>query len=216
MSFIINPYLFGVPKLLEEQFEAPGATGWTSTVSGLAVAWDPIYTTAPAPLLGSYSGRIQSITGSVNAYKNFVASDKVYCRFRINHQRVSGGNSILATFQTAAGVQLALFQLASGSSRTRVNVNGGAIVVGTVTPTQNLTYYGWFEYEKSTGGATAICRAGLSTNASRPTSWTGLNAISTNGTTTANAERIQFGSASGVTSYDVIIDDIQIQSTPFA
>jgi hypothetical protein len=218
MSFIINPFMFGngVPKLLEEQFEAPGASGWTSVVNASAIAWVSNYTTAPAPLLGSYSCRIQNTTGSTNAYKNFAASGTVYCRFRINHQRVSGGNSTLITFNTATGTQLAVFQLASGNSRTRVNVSGGSTVVGTVTPTQNLTYYGWFEYGKATSGANAFCRAGLSTTAERPTNWTGINAASNNGTTTANAERIQFGSPSGATNYDVIIDDIQIQDTPFA
>lgn len=214
MSFIINPYQFvsSVPELLNEQFEPAGATGWTSSVSGLAVAWFPTYTPA---LVGSNSCQIASTTGSVNAYKNFTASGSVFCRFQVKHKRVSGGNSILASFQNSSGTSLAVFQLASGSSRTRINVTGGSTVVGTITPTIDVQYWAWFEYEKGTG-ANAVCRAGLSTTSTRPTNWTGLNAASTNGTTTLDASRIQFGSASGVTNYDVIIDDIQIQATPFA
>lgn len=222
MSFIINPYLFvpaGGGQLLNEQFEAPGATGWTSTTTTPNVAWTSQYNTSPAPLVGSYSGRIDGTTQQVNAQKTFTASGNVYCRFRVNHSRGTGGNGTLATLRNSAGTVLATFGIVNTSSTSRAIPAGGSTVNAATAPTLGTTYYCWFEYEKGTG-ANAIVRVGLSTSPTRPT-WpasgaSGFLAVSVNGTSTSNADRIMFGTNTSVTNYSVILDDIQIQSTPFA
>jgi hypothetical protein len=213
MSFIINPYQFSsTVQLLNEQFEDP-LTGWVSTVGGAARAWLPTYTPA---LVGNQSCQIEN-TGSnyTNAYKNFTPSGKVYCRFQIRHKRVCAIHSNLVSFQTQAAVTVATFQLSTNSSRWRINAAGGTTASASQTPLQETNYWAFLEYEKGTGGATAICRAGFSETQFRPTSWTGLNAICSDGTTTNDAGRIVFGSPSSFTSYDVIVDNIQIQTTPF-
>jgi hypothetical protein len=200
--------------LLEEQFEGPGATGWTSSQGGNYSAWLSTYTPA---LLGDYSA-LMSATGStgINAYKNFTPSGSVYCRFRIRHRVRCAINSSFITFQTSTGTTVATFQLQTGTSRPRIIVLGGTLTAATETPLLDTDYFGWFEYQKGTGGPTASCRAGFSIEPIRPTSWTGLNAQSLNGTTTLDAGRILFGSSTAATNYDVVIDDIQVQSTPFA
>lgn len=213
---IINPYRFGIAQLINEQFESPGATGWTSNTTSPNLAWSDQYVTSPAPLVGSYSARIQATAttpNQVNAQKTFTASGTVYCRFRINHQRATSGNGTLASMRDSAGNVLASFGLINATNASRAVPTGGTTISGSA-PTLSTTYYGWFEYEKGTG-VNAVCRVGYSVTSTRPTTWTGLLAASTNGTATANADRIMFGTTSAATNYDVIIDDIQIQSTPF-
>lgn len=221
MSFIINSYRYSssTAQLLNEQFEAPGATGWASNTTAPNAAWADQYATAPAPLVGSYSGRIDGTTAQVNAQKTFTASGSVYCRFRINHARATNGNGTLATLRDSAGNVLATFGLVNATSVSRAIPTGGSTVASATGPTLTTTYYCWFEYEKGTG-TNAVVRVGLSTASTRP-SWpssgaSGFLAVSINGTSTANADRIMFGTTAGVTNYSVIIDDIQIQSTPFA
>lgn len=214
-----NPNL----KLINEQFEGPGSSGWTYTVSLSSRAWSDQYVTSPAPLVGSYSARIQATLttpNQVNAQKTFSSSGNVYCRFLINHQGYTSGNTTLATIRDSAGNILATFGLFNNvSSAPRATATGGSIVNALTSPTIGTTYYCWFEYEKGTG-TDAVCRAGYSTTSSRPT-WpttgigSGFLAVSINGTVTANADRIMFGSNTSATNYDVIIDDIQVQSTPF-
>jgi hypothetical protein len=214
MIFVINPYQFvqGVPQLLNEQFET-GATDWTSTVGGFFVAWSPTYQPA---LLGTYSCRMDTTGASTaNAYKNFTPSGSVYCRFQIKNKRVAAQNSNLVTFQTSTGTVLATFQLATSTSRARISVLGGSLASGTQSPVLETDYWAFFEYEKSTGANNAVCRAGFSATSFRPTSWTGLAAATTNGTTTLDAGRIMFGTPLAATNYDVVIDNIQVQATPF-
>lgn len=229
MSFLINPYTFAAApapsQLINEQFEAPGATGWTSNTTSPALAWNDQYTTPPAPLLGSYSGRIQATATTpnrVNAQKVFTSSTNVYCRFRINHQRATSGSSTFATIRDSAGSILATAGLLNAASTARAIITLGSTVNATVAPTIGTTYYGWFEYEKGTGLVNAVCRFGYSTSPTRP-AWpttsvgSGLLAVSANGgITSANADRIMFGTTASATNYDVIIDDIQVQTTPFA
>jgi len=235
---IINPYTFAAApapsQLINEQFEAPGATGWTSNTTSPNLAWNDQYTvlstpTPPffpvAPLLGSYSGRIQATATTpnrVNAQKTFTSSANVYCRFLLNHQRVSAGNSTFATIRDSSGNILVTAGLANASSLARASIAGGSTVNAITPPTLGTTYYAWFEYEKGTGTVNAICRFGYSTTSTRPT-WpttgtgSGFLAVTTNGgISTANADRIMFGTTAAATNYDVIIDDIQVQSTPFA
>jgi hypothetical protein len=215
MSFIINPYSFASAastELLNEQFEAPGATGWTTTVP-----WDDQFT-SPA-LLDNYSANINGTTTNIHAYKNFTASNNVYCRFLIYHSRVTSGNGTLATIRDASGNVLATFGLVNGSSAARSIPAGGSTINAATAPTLNGTIYGWFEYEKGTG-SNAVCRVGYEQSSSARPSWptsgaSGRLAVSINGTSTATPARIMFGTSASATNYNVIFDDIQIRSTPF-
>jgi hypothetical protein len=44
----------------------------------------------------------------------------------------------------------------------------------------------------------------------------GKLAVSINGTSTANAARVYFGSSTSATNYNIIIDNIEVRNTPFA
>ena len=217
--------------MINEQFEGPGAAGWTSTTGGALIAWSDTYTEAPAPLTGSYSAKVES-TGQyrVNALKTFSPTGNVYCRFLINHQKTTVGQGVLATIRDSAGNILSTFGLLSSvtiGNAARMQVGGAAGVtaasLGPTTGSSAINYYGWFEYEKGTPGLNnAIARGGytLTGSSARPT-WplsgaSGLLAVSTGGTVTGNASRIMFGRTEAVINYNVIIDDIQVQSTPFA
>jgi hypothetical protein len=218
MSFIINPYNFaaaGSTTLLSEDFEGPGATGWTSTVP-----WSDQFSTSPAPLNGDYSGNINGTTTTIHAYKSFTASNNVYCRFSYLATRNTSGNGALATIRDASGNVLATFGIVSGTNVARATPAGGSTVNASTAPTSNIFYYGWFEYEKGTG-SNAVCRVGFRDDSQNRPSWptsgaSGRLAVSINGTSTATPARIMFGSSTAATNYNIIFDDIEVRDTPFA
>jgi hypothetical protein len=213
---IINPYNFGASQLLNEQFEGPGASGWTSTTTSGYSAWVDTYQPA---IVGSYSAQISSASASrVNAYKNFTAAGSCYMRFQFKWLTAPTANSTLVAFRDASGNILATLGL-TASSTFRISIAAGASSSAAQAPLVNTNYYGWLEYQKGSGNA--IGRAGWSTEPSRP-SWptsagaSGPLVIQNTGTSTADAARVLFGRIDAVVNYNFIIDDIQIQSTPFA
>jgi len=214
MSFIIDPYKFaaaGSTTLLSEDFEGPGATGWTSSP-----AWNDTYTTDPNFYTGDYGAEIDCGTSAQNAFKNFTSSPKVYCRFYVSAQTFTTATGTLATIRTSTGTVLATFGLVTNSNAARANSGGGSVTSGT-GPDINDLWYGWFEYEKGTG-SNAICRVGYTQTQFRP-SWPGSGAsgrlaVSVSGTSTADAGRIMFGHTA-VTGYNVIVDNIEVRNTPF-
>ena len=217
MSFIINPYNFasaGSVVLLSENFEGPGATGWTSTIP-----WNDQFSTAPAPLDGDYSGNINGTTTAIHAYKNFTPSPNVYCRFDFNISRNTAGGA-LATIRDASGNVLATFGTTITASIARASPAGGSTINATTAPTFNSTIYGWFEYEKGTG-SNSICRVGFREDSQNRPSWpssgaSGRLAVSINGTSTATPARIMFGTNTAATNYNMIFDNIEVRNTPFA
>jgi hypothetical protein len=222
MSFIINPYQFlsGTPQLLNEQFEAPGATGWISQTTAPYAAWNDQYATSPAPIDGSYSAQIASAgTARVNAYKNFTATGTCYMRFRFYWTAPgSVGNGVLCTLRDAGGNIVTTLGLASSSNIFRVSIVGLASNAVTAPPANTLLY-GWLEYEKGTG-SNARARAGWSTTAARP-SWPASGAsgglvVITQSINPGDAARVMFGNVASLVNYNFVIDDIQIQATPFA
>ena len=222
MSFIINPFQFSsaTPQLLNEQFEAPGATGWVTSSVAPQAPWNDQYATAPAPIAGSYSCQIASAaTARINAYKNFTATGSCYLRFRFYYITASGGNGTLCTLRDASGTIVASLGLASTSNIFRVSIGAGGATNSVTAPAANTLLYGWLEYVKGTG-SNAIARAGWTTTGARP-SWptsgaSGSLVAQINGTATADAARVMFGTNASLINYNIVIDDIQIQATPFA
>jgi hypothetical protein len=217
MSFIINPYNFAsgvVPTvLLSENFEGPGATGWTTTVP-----WNDTYDVNPDFYFDNYGGEINGTTTAIHAFKAFTPSPNVYCRFSITPTRyITGGAGTLATFKDASGNTIATFGLANTTNYARSNA-GGSTINATIAPDLNDKLYGWFEYEKGTG-SNAKCRVGFEFGGMRP-AWPtsgALNtlAVSINGTATANAARIMFGTNTAATNYAVVLDNIEVRNTPW-
>jgi hypothetical protein len=209
-------------QLMNEQFEGPGSSGWTYTSSSTAAAWNDQYSIPPV-LAGTYSARIQATSATlpnrINAQKIFGNSRNVYCRFLIKHQVYANANTTLAAIRNLGGTNLGTFAMLSGNHAARATAFGGTTQTAVDNPVIGTLYYGWFEYERGTG-SNSVCRTGYSLTPVRPT-WpnnggNGLLAVSNNGNNTSTPDRIMFGSTAVVTGYDVIIDDIQIQSTPFA
>lgn len=222
MSFIINPYTFAAApdpsQLINEQFEAPGATGWVSQTTAPFAAWNDVYTPA---IVDNYSGQISSAgTARVNAYKNFADTGSCYMRFQFRSITASGGNGTLCTFRDASGNILATLGLVNGTNTFRVSIGAGVSSNAATAPTANTNLYGWFEYIKGTG-ANAIARAGWTTTNVRPSTWpisgaSGALVVRSTGSATADAARVMFGTTASLINYNIIIDDIQVQSTPFA
>ncbi len=204
---------------LTETFEGPGVVNqWVYNTSPYT-AFAAQYASAPAPLVGSYSARVESAgTGRPNGYTSFVPSSTVYVRFRFNSQRVSSGNNVFMTLRDSSDTILCSVGLRNATNVFRASPIGGSTVDAATAPTTGTTYYGWVEYEAGSGG-NAICRVGLTTTASRPT-WpasgaSGMLAVSNNGTSTASVGRLFLGRVEQVINYDVIMDDIEIRSVPF-
>ena len=211
-----------VTQLVNEQFEGPGAVGWFSNTTSPALAWNDTYNTSPpGALTGSYSAQIESaLTARPNGQKTFSANGNIYCRFLINHQRRSGGQGVLSTLRDTNGEIVASFGLGNGTNGARMQVLGASGPTLGGTPATGVTYYGWFEYEKA-ASTSGIARGGYTEtgSAARPT-WplsgvSGLLAVSTGGNRLTNVTGVMFGRIEANINYNVIIDDIQIQSTPF-
>jgi hypothetical protein len=217
---IINPYNFAAPAavtLLNEQFEAPGATGWISQTDASYAAWNDVYTPA---IVGSYSGRLASTNIlRVNAYKSFVATGSCYMRFRFNWTgQATVGSSVLCSFRDSSGNILASLGLLNGSNTFRVSIGLGGSTNAALAPPTNTNLYGWLEFVK--GAGTAIARAGWTFDPNRP-AWPASGplvslVVQNAGTANADAARIMFGRVETTINYRVNIDDIQIQNTPFA
>jgi hypothetical protein len=123
------------------------------------------------------------------------------------------------SLRDSTGTILCSIGLGNAYNTFRSVPTGGSFVYAAASPTTGTTYYGWFEYEVGSG-TNSVCRVGLTTTSSRPT-WpasgaSGLLAVSTNGTSTANVERLFLGRTEAVPNYNVILDDIEMQSTPFS
>jgi hypothetical protein len=210
-------------QLLNEQFEAPGATGWSSITTAGYAAWDDeaninIGTTS---ILNDYSALIESINiNRVNAYKDFTAAGSCYMRFQF-YQQLPGtlNDQVLCSFLDAGGNVLCSINLANTTGRFRLIAPG--VTSTTVSTAQNSStnYYGWLEYEKGTGSNAKI-RVGWSTSPNRP-NWpsngiSGALAVRFNGTSTTSATRVRFGRVDAAVNYNYVIDDVQIQPIPFA
>ena len=210
---------------LNEQFEAPGATGWTSITTSGYTAWNDQVNvnTGTTEILGNYSALIESSNiNRVNAYKNlagFAGVGTCYMRFRFYIQNQGTLNDqILCSFLDASGNVLCSIGLANTNRRFRLNMPGATSLTVSATASEFTVYYGWLEYEKGTG-ANAVCRVGWSTSPNRPV-WpsvgaSGALAVRLNGTVTSNATRVSFGRTDAAVNYNYVIDDIQIQAIPF-
>lgn len=222
MSFLINPYTFAAApapsQLINEQFEAPGATGWTTSGTN----WSDQYATAPAPIVGAKSCQIFSTNiARVNAFKDFAATANCYVRFRFYFVSNPGANQAFLTLRSSTSAVMATIQLAAGSGNFRAITGTGSATPAPTPPTALTFYYGWLEFEK---GAPATVRAGWSITGARP-AWppsgtvspagTSL-AVQTTGTANSDVTRILFGSLTVNTNFNIVIDDVQAQTTPFA
>jgi len=210
-------------QLLNEQFEAPGSTGWTSITTAGYAAWNDQanINTGTAPILGNYSALIESVNiNRVNAYKDFAATENCYMRFQFYQQNPGILNDqVLCSFLDVSGNVLCSINLANTSGKFRL-VSPGATSTTVSTGLSDFTnYYGWLEYEKGTG-SNAVVRVGWSTSPNRP-AWptngiSGALVTRINGTSTTSATRVRFGRVDAAVNYNYVVDDIQIQSVPFA
>jgi len=207
---------------LNEQFEAPGATGWSSITTAGYAAWDDEanINTGTVPILGNYSALISSANvNRVNAYKDFAATGSCYMRFQF-YQQVPGtlNDQILCSFLDAGGNVLCSIGLANTTGRFRLIAPGATSTTVGLTQSEYTNYYGWLEYEKGTG-SNAVVRVGWSTSPNRP-NWPGSGisgalAVRINSTSTSDATRIRFGRTDAAVNYNYVVDDIQIQPVPF-
>jgi hypothetical protein len=213
MSLIINPFP-AIPQLLNEQFEGPGATGWTSVTTTPFIAWNDQYATAP--ISGNYSARI---TANMNAYKDIPATSKCYVRFRFYWSApVSSATGVLLSLRGANSNAVSSLSLQGTSNRFMAAISGIPIAVSTAAAADTLLY-GWLEFDKTSVSTTTL-RVGWSTTASRPI-WpangvSGPLIVRNQGIASNDATRVQFGAIGAFTNYNVTIDDVQIQTIPFA
>ena len=179
------------------------------------------YDTPPAPIVGTKSCQIFSANLTrVNASKDFVATSNCYLRFRFYFVSNPGANQVFLSFRSSSNAALATIQLAAGSGNFRAITGSGAANAAPTPPTALTFYYGWLEFEK---GAPATVRAGWSIAGTRP-AWPPTGNVSpagtslvvqTTGTANSDVTRLLFGSIA-LTNFNIVIDDIQVQSTPFA
>ena len=206
---------------INEQFEAPGGTGWTSITTAGYAAWNDQYQDA---ILGNYSALIQGDNvNRINAYKDFTATSTCYMRFQFRvgaPNYAYANNQILCSFLDASGNVLCSIALANTTGRFRVSMPGVTTTSVAITASEETIYYGWLEYEKGTG-VNAIARVGWSTSPNRP-AWptvgpSGSLVVSSSlgGTPVNNVTRVRFGRVDAAVTYTYTIDDIQIRATPF-
>jgi hypothetical protein len=208
---------------LNEQFEAPGSTGWTSITTAGYAAWNDQANLdiGITPILGDYSALIESGNiNRVNAYKDFAATENCYMRFQF-YQQLPGtlNDQVLCSFLDVSGNVLCSINFVNINGKFRL-VSPGVTSATVSTGLSDLTnYYGWLEYQKGTG-SDAVVRVGWSTSPNRP-AWptngiSGALATRINGTSTTSATRVRFGRVDAPVNYNYVVDDIQIQSVPFA
>ena len=86
-------------------------------------------------------------------------------------------------------------------------------------PAADTLLYGWLEFDKTSVSTTTL-RVGWSTTASRPvwpaTGIAGPLIVRNQGIASNDATRVQFGAIGAFSNYNVTIDDVQIQTIPFA
>ena len=183
---------------------------WTSA-SGTTVF---NYTTAPAPLQGTYSLRVPDASG-IDANKTFfgyTASATAYAGMAVNLSAYPSAN--ISIFNMEASVDSPLCGIVLyGNSLLQVTNSGGTTQSVAISGlTAGNTYYYRMEAIAGTG-TNATCTAWLSTNG---TSWN-YTISSTNGTWTASTQYLHFlaPTGSGLNVSNLIADDLRVAMSPF-
>lgn len=201
-------------ELLCENFDGSTACGDGShtncnntwTVSG-APTFDFNYATAPAPLEGTYSFRINMSTGDDETgwYKAFTASDAVHFFYIVNaHLRTLSNINFMIT--DSAGALL----MAVNNAGYEFNIMCGTVnAYSATTMAVDTTYYIWGDYTKGTG-ANAVCHLFHSTDTTKGAA----DITITNGDATGQAARAVLYQSS-IASNDFIMDKIRVGTSAF-
>lgn len=179
----------------EEWEGASLPSGWNEENPTYAT-WTFQYATAPAPLRGSYSVRISSITAPVSLYKtvNGGAGLTYYAFTRFNYSANPSGNATIINLVNSGGFGCYLQITTTGkmyfASGPQNWTSTGALTPGT-------TYFVWMTYYCGTGSngtATMV----LGTSATQPTTANGETAPSFTGLTSPYViDTIKIGSYVG-------------------
>lgn len=198
--------------LLCQNFETPGIDNgetWTFTDGG-AATWTTNYATSPAPLRGSYSGRLNAAGESEPSYVTVTLSapaSQIWIHFmyrKLVADDGGGGDSFVildASNNTLAGAYWndALVWTIFVEGGTTQN-ESGFLPVGT-------TYHIWMRY-KAGSGANAEFDVYRGTTTSRPA----ITADLGDGTSMASAAKIRFYCRNTV---DYVIDQILVDDAEF-
>lgn len=212
VAFVLNPYRFGTSGssfLLEEGFEGTGYENtWTESATGTV---DEDHT--GTVIVGSQSLQVNLAAQTGSTYAAFTAQGSLFCKFRYNVASTSG-NPTIATIRNGTTILGSLILV--GVNRTmRTTAAGGSNASSSATIPTGTNIYIWFEYVKGTG-ANAICRAGWATTDSKPalTSTGTQTCLSSNGTSTSDADRLYLGHSVSST-YECFYDAVQVSATAF-
>lgn len=171
-------------------------TGWTANDASISGQ----YNTAPAPLLGSFSGNMpqqnmfisRTLTGITTGF---------YCFWYGNYSVLTNFTTSWVEILDSLAVSLVHMEVrASGAVRLHCGASNQDTANGLVTA--STTAYFWLEYENN-GGATSVARLYISANTTKPAA-----SVTTVGTTLTNADNIKVrgtSSTTGVGIYDHFI-----------
>jgi hypothetical protein len=198
----------GSTRLVAEDCES-GVTpaGWTNNSTP---TWN--YTTAPAPLRGTYSLFLPSASQWTRV--SFTGQSTVYFRLTFNMQGALTNFPYICSLRDSAGAtQVAIRALSTGGIRVyngdgtdNGTTAGGTVVIGT-------TYYLWGSYTKGTG-ANGLCSLWISTTDTKPGS-TVFSTSSHKGT--ADVARLYIENLANLATCvydDMIVDTAPIGSGP--
>jgi len=194
------PVASGITYLVDENFEGTGApSGWTVD-SGVQVDFD--YATAPAPLFGAQSLRVNA--GDHYARKDYTAQTEVWVKFNWSSPAVMADEKIF-TLRDSAGAEILRAETVNASGYKFIIKCGTANQTTLGSLTAATTYYIWGYYKVGTG-ANAGYRIWFSTTDSRPADGSSSSAGGSDGSRTTNAERIYLV---GITNYQ-IFDNVKV------
>jgi hypothetical protein len=200
--------------LVNQNFETP-TTGydngetWTGAGTGTI---DPDHT--GTVIVGTQSLQINLSGQTGSTYVAFTAQGSLFCKFQFRAASTNTGNQTIATIRNGTTTLGTLLLI--GANRTlRAVAAGGSNASSSATIATGTNIYIWFEYGKGTG-SNAICRAGWATTDSKPalTSTGAQTCVSSNGTSTSDADRLYLGHTVSST-FEAFYDRVQASATAF-
>lgn len=199
---------------LEEGFEPAGYTlTWTE-----AGAVTPNEDATANLFSGNGLNQYLNLAASAQTCSTFTSfpagHDNVYVYFRMRVNSWGASSQEFCTIRTSGASVRGTLQLTAARVM-RVLNSGGTLNASTdaISTGVGNEIHVWFEYELG-GGANAVCRAGWSTDGTKPTLTAGAAkaCASTDGTGVAQTQRLYIGSLSSQT-WDIDIDVVKINFT---
>jgi hypothetical protein len=219
-SIVINPFAYGSPAppagyLFEDDLEyadaaAAAVGGWTDTGTP---TWG--YATAPAPLVGTKSLRVQAAAAAPRSMHTFTGQSSVWAYYVFREAVGSDNGRILASIQNSSGTDLLTIERRGADDKWLIRSPGAAADFTGNAFAAGSIYNVWINYV--TNGVTSTATLGVlafdsgNTTNLEPTS--GGNFVSISGTSTTDADRIMLGQVGGNGTLDYLFDKIRIKTS---